>query len=147
MHACNQEDRNHPIPNPNPNRTSISNTSSTYPLIPLYFSYVDPTLSLLLPPFAPIHLIQSHLAHPPATLRLLGHYVCRLVAVTAAGCAAFRRVLRCGGIDVFTINVLSLGNERASAIASACVALFQAEELQFGVDEVEKMHGCRGRVG
>ena len=143
MHAINQTATHFNQTQPHPDIKSTSNPSSSYPLIPLYFSYVYPTLSLLFPSFAPIHLVESHLAQPPATLCLLGYCICRLVAITAATGAALRRVLGSGGIDVFSINVLSFRHKRASAIASTRISLFETEELQFGVDEVDEMHGWR----
>lgn len=96
------------------------------------------TLSLLLLAFPPIHLIESHLAQPPARFCLLSDNLCRLVTIAAAGGAEF---CRRGRVYIFAIHILRFRDECAASIASACVALLKTEELELGVDEVEEMHG------
>lgn len=112
--------------------------------IPLYLPHGNPALSLVLSSFPPIHLIESHLAQPSASLAFLAPAL--FLAVTAA-CAAFRGVCRGRGVDIFAVDVLRFRDECAAAVASAGVSLLQAEELDLLGDEVEDVHHCGRRGG
>jgi hypothetical protein len=105
-------------------------------LIPLYFPHTDPTQSLVLSPFPPVHLIQAHLAQPSAPLAFLAPSI--FIAV-AASRAAFRRVCRGWGVDVFAVYVLCFRDESAAAISSAGVSLLKTEELDLLGEEVEEV--------
>jgi len=49
----------------------------------------------------------------------------------------------CGNIvDVFAVNVQGFADECAAAVATAGVTLFETEELDFRLDEVEELHFC-----
>jgi hypothetical protein len=115
--------------------TSLSYTiSSPDAFIPLYLPHTDPALPLVLSPFPPIHLVQTHLAQPFASL---AHPL--FVAIAAAR-AAFRRICGGWGVDVLAINILRLRDESAASVSSAGVSLLEAEELDLLREEVEEVH-------
>lgn len=58
-------------------------------LIPLYFPHTDPALSLVLSPFSPIHLIQTHLAQSSAPFAFLAFLAPALFLAVTAACATF----------------------------------------------------------
>lgn len=67
-----------------------------------------------------------------------------LGAVTWELCDGVPLVGRVVGVDVLAVDVLSLGDEGGSAVATLGVALFEAEELDLGGDDVEDVaaHDC-----
>lgn len=70
-------------------------------------------------------------------------------AVTWESCDGVALSRRVVGVDVFAIDILCFGDESGAAMATLCVALFEAEELNFGGDDVEDVaaHDCDWEVG
>jgi len=126
---------------------------SMYTTIPLNFPHTNPRQPLIgsppFPPLPPIHLIQTHLAQPPASLRLCAasrRRRRRRDFTVAGACGAFGGVCRGGRIDVLAIDVLRFRDEGAAAIAPARVPLLEAEELDFLGEEVEDVYHGGGSV-
>ncbi len=91
----------------------------------------------------PVHSIETNLTQPAAALlALLAGQIFRIrVAALSAGAGVTGRLGGGGGrVDVFAIDVLGFGHKRAATVAPTRVPLFDAEELEFGVDEVDEIH-------
>lgn len=53
---------------------------------------------------------------------------------------AFRTIAGRGRVYVFAVHVLCLGDKGATTVAAASVALFEAEELDLLLEEVDESH-------
>jgi len=122
---------------------TFSTSSSLYARVPLHLSHTHPRRVLALPSLPPIHLVQAHPAHPPAALALVTPVVARALLAfhlaIAAPCAAFGGVGGCRRVNVLPIDVLCLRDERAPTIAALGVALFEAEDLEPLLEEVDEV--------
>jgi len=126
--------------------------------LPFHFPNINSVLSSLLPP------VPNDTSHPTQSLTALGlpfsltiNRACNLITITSSwrtlcficgsycarrlgrGLIWWRRWWR-AGIDVFSIYVLCLGNECASSVTTTGVSLFETEQLDLLVEEVNQVN-------
>lgn len=86
-------------------------------------------------------LLDGNPAHPPP---LLG------ISIAATGIGSETALTGAHGligygIDIFAIDILSVADKGASAVARACISLFEAEELQLLLQQVEDVPAHVGK--